>query len=37
MYQLYHSAILRSAHTVRLCVLRGSPNKQLTAVTYRFL
>jgi len=40
-YQILHSEILRSAHTVHLCVLCGSQNKQrlfpYTALTYRFL
>jgi len=27
-HQLYHSAILRSTHTLYLCVLYGSQNKQ---------
>jgi len=40
-YQVYNSQILRSAHTVYLCILCGSQNKQrlfpYTALTDWFL
>ena len=40
-YQVYHTQIPRSAHTVYLCVLCGSQNKQrlfpYTALTGLFL